>query len=102
MDIEIDEIPESLSVDTGPPVNLGFLQNLYRPKTVSMRAEVAHTVALQFLNLLQEEFPDEEEYRRLMMNWLRSVKDKDFPKFLKVYRRALRDRENPASGTTSE
>jgi len=32
MDIEFDEVPESLVIDRGPKVNLGLLQSILRPK----------------------------------------------------------------------
>lgn len=97
MDIDIDDIPESLSEKTepkAPSVNISLLQSMLQPRTVEIRAEVAHSSAINFLNLLRHEFPDENEYRRLMMNFLRSIKDNDFKKFRRVLQRAERDRKS--------
>jgi len=51
-----------------------------------------------FLNMLREEYPNEDEYRRLMMNWLRAVKDADFKKFRRVLQRAERDAREKTPG----
>ncbi len=105
MDTDFDDIPESLSErDTpkGPAVNVGFLQSILRPQTVEIRAETAHTSAINFLKLLRTEFPDEGEYRRLMMNFLRSIKDNEFKKFRRVLSRAERDKKSGTLSNNSE
>jgi len=105
MDLEIDEIPESLAertVPKRPAVNVGFLQSLMITRTVEMRAEAAHTGAIKFLKLLKSEFPDEDEYRRLMMNFLRAIKDDNFRKFSRVLARAERDKKSGNLNTVPE
>lgn len=55
---------------------------------VETRAGNAHTVAVQFLKFLQDECGDDEKAFDLMMKaWFRSVKDNDFGKFVRTYRK---------------
>lgn len=96
MDDFEDDVPESLNVK--PSMNIGLLNSLFRPQSVEIRAETAHATAIKFLALLQEEFPDEDEFRKLMMTWLRSVKDNDFRKFRRVLRKA-HEQKSPENDT---
>jgi len=74
---------------------LGFLDelnNIFSPATLNARGENAWAVAVKFLTLLQEQIPEDEERRKLMNAWMRSVKDKNYKKFSSALRRYERQR----------
>lgn len=51
------------------------------------RAENAFSVAAKFLRLLEEEAPDEKAFDLMMKAWMRAIKDNDFSKFRRVYKK---------------
>jgi hypothetical protein len=76
------------------------IHTLFSEPTVDVRGENAWGVAVKFLRLLEQQIEEEEERKKLMGAWMRSVRDNDYKKFqraLKKYRRqrdGLPDEEN--------
>ena len=69
------------------------LKAQFSPHTVDVRGDNAHAVAVKFLELLVQQIPEEDERRKLMSTWMRSVKDNDYKKFQRALRRYHRKRE---------
>jgi hypothetical protein len=70
------------------------LKATFSSNTVDVRGENAHAVAVKFLELLMSQIPEDEERRKLMSTWMRSVKDNDYKKFQRALRRYHRSRES--------
>jgi len=62
------------------------LKKSYSPIELDVRGENAHDVAVKFLTKLQTQVPEEDERKKLMSAWIRSIRDNDY----KIFRRALR------------
>ena len=60
---------------------------------IDVRGENAHAVAVKFLQMLVEQIPEDDERKKLMSTWMRSVKDNDYKKFQRALRRYHRTRE---------
>ncbi len=58
-----------------------------------MRGENAHAVAVKFLSMLVEHIPEEDERKKLMATWMRSVRDNDYKKFQRALKRYHKRRE---------
>lgn len=56
---------------------------------VETRAENALNVAVKFLELLHNEVPDDKAYDLMFKAWFRAVKDNDFGKFKRTYRKYI-------------
>ena len=69
------------------------LKSQFSSQTVDVRGENAHAVAVKFLQLLLEQVPEEDERKKLMAAWMRSVRDNDYPKFRRALRRYHRRRD---------
>lgn len=54
---------------------------------VETRAENAFAVASKFINLLREQAPDDKSFDLMMKAWMRAIKDNDFSKFRRVYKK---------------
>lgn len=63
------------------------LNSMFSSQNISVRGENAWAVAVKFLTLLQEQIPEEEERKKLMSTWMRSIKDNDYKKFERALRR---------------
>jgi len=62
------------------------LKSQFSPQTVDVRGENAHAHAVRFLELLAKQVPEEEERKKLMATWMRSIKARDY----KTFQRALK------------
>lgn len=51
------------------------------------RAHNAFSVATKFLKLLEETAPDDKALDLMVKAWFRAVKDNDFSKFQRIYRK---------------
>ena len=51
------------------------------------RAENSFNVAVKFMDLMRKEAPDEKAFDLMMKAWMRAVKDGDFSKFKRTYRK---------------
>jgi hypothetical protein len=69
------------------------LKAQYSPQRVSVRGEEAHAHAVKFLELLTKQIPEEEERKKLMATWMRSIKERDYKKFQRALKRYHRRRE---------
>jgi hypothetical protein len=69
------------------------LKSQFSPKTVDVRGENAHAMAVKFLELLTTQIPEDEECKKLMATWMRSIKDRDYKKFQRALKRYHRRRE---------
>jgi hypothetical protein len=69
------------------------LKSQFSSQTVDVRGENAHAVAVKFLELLAVQVPEEEERKKLMATWMRSVKARDYKTFQRALRRYHRRRE---------
>lgn len=69
------------------------LMEQFSPHTVGVRGEEAHAHAVKFLDMLQAQIPEEDERRKLMATWMRSIKDRDYKKFERALKRYHRRRE---------
>jgi hypothetical protein len=69
------------------------LNRLYAPRKIEQRGENAWFVAVKFLTMLQEQIEEDEDRRKLMSAWMKSVKEKDFKKFSRALRRYERQRQ---------
>lgn len=69
------------------------LNTMFSPATLEVRGENAWGVAVRFLTLLQEQVPEEDERRKLMNAWVKSLREKDIRKFKRALRRYQRQRE---------
>jgi len=58
--------------------------------SLEMRAENAHVVAVKFFKLMASEIDDDKKYDLLMKAWFRAVKDNDFDKFKRVYKKKIK------------
>lgn len=54
---------------------------------LEVRANNAFQVGAKFLDLLREEAPDDKAFDLMMKAWFRAVKDNDFSKFQRTYRK---------------
>ena len=54
---------------------------------IETRAENAFVVGNRFIKLLYENSPDDKSFDLIMKAWFRAVKDGDFNKFKRVYRK---------------
>jgi hypothetical protein len=63
------------------------LMEQFSPHTMSVRGEEAHAHAVKFLELLVKQIPEEDERKKLMATWMRSVKDRDYKKFQRALSR---------------
>ncbi len=66
---------------------------MFSPTTIDARGENAWGVAVKFLTLIQEQIPEEEERKKLMNTWVKSVRDKDYKKFRRALKRYERNRD---------
>lgn len=69
------------------------LNTMFSPATLEVRGENAHGVAVRFLTLLTEQVPEEDERKKLMNAWVKSIRDNDFKKFKRALRKYQRHRE---------
>lgn len=51
------------------------------------RAETAYNVAVKFIDLLRSQITDDKAFDLMMKAWFRAVKDGDFSKFLRTYKK---------------
>ena len=51
------------------------------------RAENAFSVASKFITLLREESDDDKSFDLMMKAWMRAIKDDDFSRFRRVYKK---------------
>ncbi len=63
------------------------LNSLYEPTTLDIRAENAFGVAVKFFTLINNMIPEEIERKRLMLAWVKSIRDSDYKKFRRALRR---------------
>ena len=70
------------------------LQSSFKPIDIEVRGDNAWHVAVKFLSLLQEEIPEEDERKKLMATWMRSIKEKNYVKFKRALRRYYNRKEN--------
>jgi hypothetical protein len=63
------------------------LDALYSPVTLEIRAENAYGVANKLFDLIRQMIPNEDDQKRMMKYWLKSVVEADFRKFIKVLKR---------------
>lgn len=59
----------------------------YSGSGLETRAENAFNVGVKFMELLREEAGDEKNFDLMMKAWFRAVKDGDFGKFKRTYRK---------------
>jgi len=71
---------------------LDELNSLYSPTALDARGENAWGVAVKFLTLLQEQIPEDDERRKLMNAWMKSIKENDYRKFKRALNRYERNR----------
>jgi len=69
------------------------LKAQFSPHRVGVRGEEAHAHAVKFLELLTKQIPEEEERKKLMATWMRSIKERDYKKFQRALKRYHRRRE---------
>lgn len=69
------------------------LKAKFSPKTVDIRGEDAHAHAVRFLELLAKQVPEEEDRKKLMATWMRSIKARDYKTFQRALKRYHRRRE---------
>jgi len=63
------------------------LNSLYEPTTLDIRAENAFGVAVKFFALINNMIPEDIERKKLMLAWVKAVRDADYKKFRRVLRR---------------
>lgn len=68
------------------------LNALYEPVTLDVRAENAYGVAVKLFELIVQMIPEDEDRKRLMAAWFKSVRDSDFRKFRRVLKRYDRNK----------
>lgn len=73
------------------------INEMFSAATLETRGENAWAVAVRFLTLLQDQVPEEDERKKLMNAWAKSVREKDFKKFKRALRRYQRHREENQS-----
>lgn len=64
----------------------------YTGRATDDKAEHAFNVAIRFMDHLRRQFPDDASYDLVMKAWFRAIKDDDFSKFLRIYRKYDRQR----------
>ena len=69
------------------------LKSQFSSHSVDVRGENAHAVAVKFLQMLVDQIPEEDERKKLMATWMRSVRDNDYKKFSRALRRYRKRRE---------
>ena len=69
------------------------LNSMFSPATLEVRGENAWGVAVRFLTYLTEQVPEEDERKKLMNAWVKSIRDNDFRKFKRALRKYQRHRE---------
>lgn len=63
------------------------LNKIHSPASIEGRGEDAWAAAVKFLSMLRDQIEDEEERRKLMSAWVKSVKDNDYRKFKRALRK---------------
>lgn len=69
------------------------LKDQFSPHTMGVRGEEAHAHAVKFLEMLATQIPEDDERRKLMATWMRSIKDRDYKKFERALKRYHKRRE---------
>lgn len=72
-----------------------ILPNLYRTKNkhdIHMRAKDAFTVSKRFFELIDDVITDEEEALKIKYSYLRALKDNDFDKFEKIFKKYTKEK----------
>ena len=69
------------------------LKTTFSSQTLDVRGENAHAAAVRFLQMLQQQIPEEDECKKLMATWMRSVRDNDYRKFQRALKRYHKRRE---------
>lgn len=70
------------------------LNSFYDPVTIDVRAENAYGVAVKFFDLLKTTIGEEVEQKRLMAAFFKAVRDSDFKKFRRAFRRYDKNKEH--------
>jgi hypothetical protein len=69
------------------PRHFGDFFKLFTPYDVEVRGEHAFHAAVRFLELIQDEIKDPEWQQTLLRAWLGAVKNRNFSRFQREYRR---------------
>lgn len=69
---------------------LAELTQSHSPTNIEIRAENAYGVAVKFLDLLRKVIDDDEERRKVMSSWFKAVRDSDYKKFKRSFRKYMR------------
>lgn len=69
------------------------LKDQFSPHTVGVRGEEAHAHAVKFLEMLNTQIPEDDERKKLMATWMRSIKERDYKKFERALKRYHRRRK---------
>lgn len=81
-----------MSDSYGEPPRLTELNRLFRPFTVEQRGEQAFLMAVKFFSLLEKEVPDPEKQAKLMMTWMKSIRDNNYRKFQRAWAKYQREK----------
>lgn len=63
------------------------LTQSHSPTNIEIRAENAFGVAAKFIGLLVQAVDNEEDQRKLLSAWFKAVRDNDYKKFKRAFRR---------------
>lgn len=61
----------------------------YSAPDVETRGENAFNVGVRFIKLLETSAPDDKTFDLMMKAWFRAVKDNDYSKFTRTYRKYI-------------
>lgn len=88
---EPDDLDESVEVESDHdpvrPRHFSDMLGLFAPLGLGVRGENAYHAAVKFFELLQTEVPDPEWQTILVKAWISAVKNRNFGRFQKEFRR---------------
>lgn len=70
------------------------LNSLYSPASIEGRGEDAWAAAVKFLTLIDNQIEDQEEKKKLMGAWVKSIRENDYKKFKRALHRYYRKMED--------
>ena len=86
--------------ETSRPRHFGDFFRLFAPYDVEVRGEHAFTAAVKFFELLHDEVKDPEWQQTLLRAWINAVKNRNFGRFQREFRRWKRSLSEIPTETT--
>lgn len=87
MDEQDEQIENETAREPSRPRHFGDFFRLWTPYDVEARGDQAFHAAVKFFELLQDEVKDPEWQQTLLRAWINAVKNRNFGRFQREFRR---------------